>query len=214
MWHLANRSERVNAAATCVTPVAVVIFNTLRPRQNGRQTTFSSAFFFNENGWISISISLQFVPRGSINNIPTLVQVMAWRRPGDKPLSEPMMVRLPTHICVTRPQWVNCMKFTYHSLVTSRCGISKEINTTLYVCCKLCRSTCIIQAIFHLTALVFCKYYVKCSESIYYSTTSDSHFMFKYRYHGYKFCHLVLPRLQMLSFYSTTSVSDFMPSYR
>ena len=32
---------------------------------------------------------------------------MAWRRPGDKPLSEPMMVRLPTHICVARPQWVN-----------------------------------------------------------------------------------------------------------
>ena len=34
---------------------------------------------------------------------------MAWRRPGDKPLSEPMMVRLPTHICVTRPQWVNLL---------------------------------------------------------------------------------------------------------
>ena len=33
--------------------------------------------------------------------------VMAWRRPGDKPLSEPMMVRSLTHICVTRPQWVN-----------------------------------------------------------------------------------------------------------
>ena len=31
---------------------------------------------------------------------------MAWRRPGDKPLSEPMMVSLPTRICVTRPQWV------------------------------------------------------------------------------------------------------------
>ena len=31
---------------------------------------------------------------------------MAWRRPGGKPLSEPMMVRLLTHICVTRPQWV------------------------------------------------------------------------------------------------------------
>ena len=26
---------------------------------------------------------------------------------GDKPLSEPMMVNLPTHICVTRPQWTN-----------------------------------------------------------------------------------------------------------
>ena len=44
---------------------------------------------------------------GSINNIPALAQIMAWRRPGDKPLSEPMMVRLLTHLCVTRPQWVN-----------------------------------------------------------------------------------------------------------
>ena len=31
---------------------------------------------------------------------------MAWRRPGDKPLSEPMMFSLPTQICVTRSQWV------------------------------------------------------------------------------------------------------------
>ena len=56
---------------------------------------------------IPIKISLKFVPKGSINNIPALVQIMAWRRPGDKPLSESMMVSLPTHICVTRPQWVN-----------------------------------------------------------------------------------------------------------
>ena len=45
-----------------------------------------------------------------MNSIPALVQIMAWRRPGDKPLSEPMMVRLPTHICVTRPQWVNSLR--------------------------------------------------------------------------------------------------------
>ena len=32
---------------------------------------------------------------------------MAWRRSGDKPLSEPMMVSSLMHICVTRPQWVN-----------------------------------------------------------------------------------------------------------
>ena len=37
---------------------------------------------------------------------------MAWRRPGDKPLSEPMMVSSLTHICVTRPQWV-LNKFTH-----------------------------------------------------------------------------------------------------
>ena len=34
---------------------------------------------------------------------------MAWRRPGDKLLSEPVMARLLTHICVTRPQWVNSL---------------------------------------------------------------------------------------------------------
>ena len=44
--------------------------------------------------WISIKIWLKFGPRGQINNNPALGQVMAWRRPGDKPLSEPMMVRL------------------------------------------------------------------------------------------------------------------------
>ena len=63
--------------------------------------------FLNENIRISIAMSLRFVPRGPINNIPASVQIMAWRRPGDKPSSELMMVRLPTHICVTRPQWDN-----------------------------------------------------------------------------------------------------------
>ena len=60
------------------------------------QTTFSI--------WISIKISPKFVPKGPINNIRALVQIMAWRRPGDKPLSEPIVVRSLTHICVTRPQ--------------------------------------------------------------------------------------------------------------
>ena len=47
--------------------------------------------FFNENVGITIKISLKFVPNGPINNIPTVVQIMAWRHPGDKPLSEPMI---------------------------------------------------------------------------------------------------------------------------
>ena len=34
---------------------------------------------------------------------------MAWRRPGDKPLSEPRMESLLTHICISRPQWVKAM---------------------------------------------------------------------------------------------------------
>ena len=83
--------------------------NTLRPRQYGRHSPddIFEWIFWKGNVWISINTSLKFVPRGSINNIPTLLQVMAWRPPGDKPLSEPMMVKLTTHICVTRPQCVN-----------------------------------------------------------------------------------------------------------
>ena len=93
--------------------------NTLRPRQNGRHFTDNifKCIFLNENVWISINISLKFVPKGPINNISALVQIMAWRRPGDKPLSEPMVVRLMTHICVIRPQWVNSKIMT--STVTS-----------------------------------------------------------------------------------------------
>ena len=80
--------------------------NTLRTRQNGRHFVddIFKCIFLNENVWTSLKISLKFVPNIWINNIPALVQIMAWRRPGDKPLSEPMMVRLPMHICVT--QWV------------------------------------------------------------------------------------------------------------
>ena len=50
-------------------PPSISRFNTVRPRQNGRHL---------------------FVPKGPINNIPALVQMMAWRRSGDKP-SEPMV---------------------------------------------------------------------------------------------------------------------------
>ena len=47
--------------------------------------------FVNENDRILIQISLKFVPKGPINNKAALVRVMAWRRTGDKPLSEPML---------------------------------------------------------------------------------------------------------------------------
>ena len=47
-----------------------------------------------------------FIHRGPVNIIQALVQVKYWCRPGDKRLSEPMMDRLQTHICVTRPHWV------------------------------------------------------------------------------------------------------------
>ena len=66
--------------------------------------------FMNENVWIPIKMSLNFVPNVPINNIPALVQIMAWWRPGAKPLSEPMMVSLLMHMCITRPQWVKSLR--------------------------------------------------------------------------------------------------------
>ena len=95
--------------------------NTLRPRHNGRHFAddIFKCIFLNENVWNPIKISLKFVPKGPINYIPALVQIMAWRRSGDKPLSETMMARLLTHICVTRPQWVKsrwCEEWYINSL--------------------------------------------------------------------------------------------------
>ena len=119
--------------------------NSLRQRQNGHlfaDDTFK-CIFLNENIRISTKNSLKFVPKGLIKNIPVLVLIMAWRRPGDKPLSEPMQVRSLTHICVTQPQWVNTLmcnhilqgkpcctnhlRFSLHELQNKSCIISDLI---------------------------------------------------------------------------------------
>ena len=72
----------------------------------------------NENVQISIKISLKSVPMGPIDYIPALVQIMAWRRPDDKPISEPMMVGLPTHIYVSLG--LNELKMSYNDWVVVR----------------------------------------------------------------------------------------------
>ena len=88
-----------------------LLLNTLRPRQNGCH--FPNYIFkriiLNENVWISIKISLKFVPKGPINNIPSLVKIMAWRRSGDKPLSEPMM---PRSDWPTLPHWAEAFRIS------------------------------------------------------------------------------------------------------
>ena len=61
--------------------------------------------FLTESVLTSIQISLKFVSKGPIYIIPALVQIMAWRRPGDKPLSEPMVDAVV--YWRTRTQWVN-----------------------------------------------------------------------------------------------------------
>ena len=82
--------------------------NTLRLRQNGRHfpDDIFKCIFVNENVWILNTSWLKFVPTGPIDNNTTLVQIMAWYPTGDKPLSDPMMVSLLIHICMTGLQWV------------------------------------------------------------------------------------------------------------
>ena len=109
LWYVARLSVLgLFSWYTAMLPSLCNTLNTLKLRQNWRHFTddIFKCIFMNENVWISIKISLKFVPKGPINNIPAMVQIMAWRRSGDKPLSEPMMVSLLTHICVARPQWV------------------------------------------------------------------------------------------------------------
>ena len=92
--------------------------------------------FLKENVRTSIDISLDAVPMGSINNIPALVQLMAWCQLGDKALFEPMMIRLTMHICITWPQWViyRCIDFNKHfspvfmSLISMNCSDNQTIS--------------------------------------------------------------------------------------
>ena len=58
--------------------------------------------FMNERFCISIRILLKFVSMGEIDNRTALVQAMAWRRAGDKPLTDSSL----THVCGTREKWV------------------------------------------------------------------------------------------------------------
>ena len=65
-------------------------------------TNIFKCIFFDEKAWIAIKISLKFFLEGSTNNMTTLVQIMACRLFGDKPLSEPMIIHLPAHMHVSQ----------------------------------------------------------------------------------------------------------------
>ena len=79
-----------------------------RTRQNGRHfpDDIFKSIFLNKNCCILMKISLNFVPRGPISNIPALAQIKVLRRSGDKPFLNQWWPSLVIHICATRPQWV------------------------------------------------------------------------------------------------------------
>ena len=69
--------------------------NSSPPGQNGNHFAGDILrwIFAHERFYIFINISLKFVPKGLIHNNPALVQIMAWRRIGDKPLAETMLTQ-------------------------------------------------------------------------------------------------------------------------
>ena len=92
--------------------------NVLRPGQNGRHFPdgIFKSIFLNENVWFFIKIH-KFVPKWQINNVPSLVQIMAWRRSGDRPLSEPIMVSLDA--CMRHSASMSCGIFRFPGSVSS-----------------------------------------------------------------------------------------------
>ena len=140
---------------------------TLRPRQNGCRfpDDIFKDIFLNENVLISIKISLKFVLNDPISNIPALVQIMAWRRPGDKSLSEPMMASLSRHICVTRPQWVICHNDSHKGQKLLFCQVFENTGCFKIIDATLTRFVTTISSHgFHspwnLTHLMKSKFYV------------------------------------------------------
>ena len=82
--------------------------NILRPRRNWYNfAEIYKCIFLNKNVFF-LKLAQKSVPKGTFNNIPALVQIIAWQRPDDKSSSKPIMVSLPTHISVTRPPWYGC----------------------------------------------------------------------------------------------------------
>ena len=106
---------------TCLSSFSNQMLNTLRSRQNGRHFAddIFKCIFLNENAWsFHWSLFLGFK--------------LTIFRPGDKPLSGPMMLSLLTHICVTRPQWVNS-SLHISSCVCSSLFCRTHISITIYL---------------------------------------------------------------------------------
>ena len=132
--------------------------NTLRPKQNG--CTFPDDIFkciflmkiykfrlmlhcqWSNYQWSMVQLSMV---NGTIINIQALVQIKAWRLPGYKPLFQPMMVSLLTHIRVTRPQRVNGIRN-----ICSRCRNTHPI----VLCGKYCFTQCLYSGYRYISYIV------------------------------------------------------------
>ena len=75
---------------------ADIVINTMKPEQNGRHFAdgIFKCIFLIENLHIWIEISLEYIPEGSMDNNSALVYEMALHQTGNKPLPQPMPIKL------------------------------------------------------------------------------------------------------------------------
>ena len=87
-------------------------------------------------------MSPKFVPKGPINNILALVQIIDRRRPGDEPLPEAILVSILTQIIVTRHHWVNIKSL---ALIIMPCLLfTKEVSGIIVITRPSCFVTRIV----------------------------------------------------------------------
>ena len=132
LWHDFSGDTSIADSLEASIPYTI---NKLTPRQNGRHFAddIFKYIFFNDNLWVSIKMPLNFSCKGTNNTIPSLDQIIAWRRSGDKPLSESMMARFQTHICVTQPQSVNTVSYW---LTAPHCQCNRKRDMPEALCNK------------------------------------------------------------------------------
>ena len=91
-WNM-NQNTKIfiqeNVVESVCKKADILLTAQLRLRQNGRH--FADDIFkcmsLNEKFWILNKISLKYVPQGLIDRTAVLVQIMAWHRTGNNPLS-------------------------------------------------------------------------------------------------------------------------------
>ena len=74
----------------------MALHNALRSEQNGCRFEHNifNYIFVEENLCILVQIRLTFVLKGLIDNELALIQVMAWYQTGNRPFTEPLLIKI------------------------------------------------------------------------------------------------------------------------
>ena len=135
LYHNVSHTHTLDFQSFHILFIQPGLINTLTPRKKlspFRKLHFQKQFF-RENVWISLKISLNFVAKVPVTNIPTLVQIILWfgTGQGNKPSSGPLVVSLQMHKYVTRPRWVKGIRY-YIRLIKTRCYIPRGNRKNKY----------------------------------------------------------------------------------